>query len=364
VRFLLLVPAAALAALGGDGLYHALRSRERIAVDCGEFARARPASHRVAVTGCEIDLAGLGYREADGRLQELFLPARPAGRAVPAPLVIVTREPAALALAQGAVGGAATLPPERSAAVMQQVVAVLGVTTTIDGVMRAGIIERLRARRVVSGLMGAPVAADAALIDLNGRPDFLRPILALAAAFLLSLGPWALSRRPRRTLAARRNSRSEWSSPTDDLRGAAAEDRRARRTSRVVVPRLLLLGLDVSAGPDAIETAPPLGTRHDVAGILTGVIPDLHVDPAARILSRADNSLTLDLGPHESIATIVVDARGEAGVVLVKEILLMTGWRAFAPKTGLFVTANELGALAALAAEEESSTDGSWRAPA
>jgi len=360
----LLVPAAALAALGGDGLHHALRSRERIAIDCGEFARARPASHRVAVTGCEIDLAGLGYREADGRLQELFLPARPAGRAIPAPLVIVTREPAALALAQGAIGGSAGLSPERAAAVMPQVVAALRVTTAIDGVTRAGFVERIRARRVLSGLMAPSVAPDAVLIDLNGRPDFLRPILALAAGVLLSLGPWTLSRWPRTTLAASQKARSERPSQADDPLGAAADDRRARRISRVAVPRLLLLGLDVSAGPDAIETAPPLGTRRDVAEILTGVIPDLHVDLAKRVLSRADDSLKLDLGPHESIATIVVDARGEAGVVLVKEILLMTGWRAFAPKTGLFVTADELGALAALAAEEESTTDGSRPAPA
>ena len=38
-------------------------------------------------------------------------------------------------------------------------------------------------------------------------------------------------------------------------------------------------------------------------------------------------------------------------VALVKEVLLMTGWRAFAPKTGLFVSADDLEALAALAGE-------------
>jgi hypothetical protein len=52
------------------------------------------------------------------------------------------------------------------------------------------------------------------------------------------------------------------------------------------------------------------------------------------------------------VATAIVDARGEAGVALVKEILLMTGWRAFAPKTGLFVTIDELASIGALAADD------------
>ena len=38
-------------------------------------------------------------------------------------------------------------------------------------------------------------------------------------------------------------------------------------------------------------------------------------------------------------------------MALVKEVILMTGWRAFAPKTGLFVGADDLEALAALAGE-------------
>ena len=48
----------------------------------------------------------------------------------------------------------------------------------------------------------------------------------------------------------------------------------------------------------------------------------------------------------------MVVARGEAGVALVKEVLLMTGWRAFAPETGLFVSVDDLDAVAALAAED------------
>ena len=117
------------------------------------------------------------------------------------------------------------------------------------------------------------------------------------------------------------------------------------------LPRVLLLALDVSAGPEAIETAPPLGSHAEVVAILCAIIPDLAVDHLHAVLARPDGSVKIALGPDDPVATAVVDARGEAGVALVKEVLLVSGWRAFAPKTGLFVSAGDLEALAALAGE-------------
>jgi hypothetical protein len=81
-------------------------------------------------------------------------------------------------------------------------------------------------------------------------------------------------------------------------------------------------------------------------------VPDLAVDGNGRTLVRADRSLRIDLGPHDPVPAVVIDARGEAGAALVKEILLMTGWRAFAPKTGLFVSGDELAVMSALTRDE------------
>ncbi|HET7220399.1 MAG TPA: hypothetical protein VFJ02_20230 [Vicinamibacterales bacterium] len=349
MKALLLVPAAALVALGGDGFYHALRSRERITIDCNDFARARPRSHRVLVTGCEIDYAAAGYREADGRIEELFLPARPVGRGVPAPLVIATRNPSALALAQTVAGGGKSSAPQQSVAVMEKAAAAAGATGAVDGLIRSGIVEQIKTRRVLSGLLGAAVAPEAVMIDLHENAGFGRPILALAAGLLLG----AVALLPFRS----RRSRAASIASTPDSTAAVLPHGHSS-PSTVMLPRLLLLALDVTAGPDAIETAPPLGSRRDVIAILTGVIPDVHADATGRVLSRADSSIAVDLGAHDPVATAIVDARGEAGVALVKEILLMTGWRAFAPKTGLFVSANELAAIGALAADDRDRTAG------
>ena len=93
LKLILLVPAAALLLLAGEGIYHAARGRQQVAIACEQFRREPPPSPRVLVTGCEINYAGAGYRESGGQIEELFLPARPAGGVVPAPIVVATRDP-------------------------------------------------------------------------------------------------------------------------------------------------------------------------------------------------------------------------------------------------------------------------------
>ena len=106
LKLILLVPAAALLVFAGEGIYHAARGRQAVTLTCDQLAAERPSSPRVAVAGCEINYAGAGYRESRGQIDELFLPARPGGgRAVPAPIVIATRDPGAIALARSVVGG-------------------------------------------------------------------------------------------------------------------------------------------------------------------------------------------------------------------------------------------------------------------
>jgi hypothetical protein len=347
LKLLLLIPAVVLFALGAEGLYHAIRARDAIAIDCAEFARVRPASRHVLVTGCAIDYAGAGYRASGGEIEEIYLPARPGGRTAPAPIVIAVRDTSGLGAAQAVLGNGRTATSQQSVAVMAKVAELLQVTRAIDGLVREGYIERFRSRRILSGLT-ASLAPDVVIVDLKGRPDFTWPALALSASVVLML----LARAQRRQTQLASHDQVEpvvafpWLSESANPTPATAA---ARAQAGASLPRLLLLSLDARSGPEAIEAAPPLGARQTVVEILRGVIPDLAAGPAARLLARPDGTLTFDLGTLDPVPTAVIDARGEAGVALVKEVLLMTGWRAFAPKTGLFVTIDELTAIGALA---------------
>jgi hypothetical protein len=369
VKLILLVPAAALLLLAGEGIYHGARARQPIALACEQLRREPPPSPRILVAGCEINYAGAGYREAGGQIEELFLPARPTGgRSVPAPLVVATRDPAAIAVARSVLGGGRAPTSEQSLEAMRKVVSTLHMENVIAGLVRTGVIERLRSQRILSGL-APPIASDAVIVDLQGTPDLVRPGLALVAgAVLVVIALWPLRRRrpaaevslpaqPPVTALPADIGHSQYDPELafDELAeqrpAPAVEPELKPKVIPVSLPRLLLLALDVSSGPEAIETAPPLGSRAEVVAILRGVIPDLAFEPTRAVLTRPDGSFSVDLGPHDPVPTAVLEARGEAGAALVKEVLIMTGWRAFAPKTGLFVSADDLEALAALAAE-------------
>ena len=363
------MPAAALVALGSDGMYRAVQGRQPVAIACDQFVRERPSAPRLLITGCEIDAAAAGFRESGGKIAELLLPARPAGARGPASLVVATTDPGALSAAQQILGSGRNPAGEQSLAAIQKIVGQLAIGSVIDGLARTGLIEGWRSSRILSGLP-PPISNDAVIVDLRGRPDFLRPTLALVGAALLALAAlW-----PRRARVQEKTGQVSTTAPLpvpdgDPMHASQfdpefafdelAEARHAAPATAVAVaprpnavrlPQLLLLALDVSAGPEAIETAPPLGSRAEVVSILHGVIPDLDVSKSP-ILMRADGSVRIDLGTRDPVPTAVVVGNGEAGVALVKEVLLMTGWRAFAPKTGLFVSVDDLEALAALAAE-------------
>jgi hypothetical protein len=367
----LMVPAAALLLLGGEGIYRAVAGGRQVAVACEQFGREPLASPRLLIAGCEINAAGAGVRESRGQVAELFLPARAAGRLDPAPLVVATRDARALAVARRAFGGGRTPTSEQSLEAVQTIVAQLEIGRVIDGLARTGLVERFRSRRILSGLP-PPIADDAVIVDLHGTPDYRLPALAVVAGLLMALAAlWPLRGGRAQPAAASASVPAPLAVPAGDPMHASQFDSdfafdeldtaerapatdapvaEAPKAARVTLPRLLLLALDVSAGPEAIETAPPLGSRAEVAAILHGVIPDLNISKSP-VLARPDGSVRIDLGPRDPVPTAVLDAHGEAGVALVKEVLLMTGWRAFAPKTGLFMSVDDLDGLAALAAE-------------
>jgi hypothetical protein len=362
-RFVWLVPAVALLAVGAEGLVRAIGSRQEVTLTCDSFSRTRPTSARLRVTGCEIDYVHAAFRESNGQITELFFPARPPGNNA-APLVVATTDRSAVDMAQRVIGGGRDATTEQRLTVMHEIADQLQLSIGIDGALRAGLIERVSSRRMLSGLAEA-LAADAAVVDLHGTPDVLLSALATAAGLALAMVPWLVRKRPKATPVAASEplavepeisaepppAITEDTPPVTVETAAPPTSGREEPAVSVMLPRLLLLNVDVLSGPEAVESAPPLGSPSEVRAILCGVIPDLAFGEHTRILERRDRSIRFDLGPHDVIATVVVEVHTEGGMALLKEVLLMTGWRTFAPKTGLFVTIDDLESLAALAHE-------------
>ena len=398
LKFALLIPAVAFLAFGTEGLYNASRSRTQATVTCAQLRQGGPPSLNLRVTGCEIDYKGGAYREAGGSIEELFLPARPAGAPVnqPAPLVVATRIPGALAVAQPLMKSGA--PVSRSVQTMQQAATAAGISGEITGLVRAGFLERLASRQVLSGL-SSPLAANVILLDFHGSPSIVWPLslVALGLASLATLGylirkspgppvPVVAESGDRESVLERlmpyaaqvaeaaeppaeavKAPAPAPSAPPPPVPSAAAPIEvptpievpapvsppkvayvpavqvAAEETNHVRLPRVMLLKLDSSAGPEAIEMAPPLGTKHDVTALLREVFPDLEIDQAGRGAHEGpDHALAVDLGRDDTVYTAILDARGQTGITALRWVLETTGWRAFVPKAGRFVEADGL----------------------
>jgi hypothetical protein len=334
LKIALLLVSTLLLAIGGEGIYHAARSREQIALTCEQFIEQPPRSLWLRVTGCDLDYVGAGYRESKGQIVELFFPVRPAAQArtTPATLVAATRDPDVLALAQSTIGGGQQPEQEAFLVMMLRIVTMLKVSREVEGYARSGVMELLRTRRELSGL-SAPLAPQVLVLDLHARPGFLLPgIEAALGLFLLVLS----LRLPARRSPVRAESPEIAPAP-----GATAPPPAGPAPRRL--PGLMLLNLDPTADAGAVEHAGPLGTRSEISRRIADVFAGFRFDAEGHGTLRGEDwSLTLHLGPDEKVWTATVDARGDGSIGALETLAAATGWRLFAPKHGVFLNAADL----------------------
>lgn len=345
LRLIPLLPAVILLLLGGEGLYHASRSREPASLTCDQFSSSRPRSHLVHLTACAVDFASAGYREAGGEVAELLFPVRSAGASADRPVTIVaaTTNRAALAIVENGIAGG-QLGTEESIALLRKAIATVQAPDTVDGLVRATLLGQWRGRRLMSGL-AVPVAHNAAVIDLGARASVVLPLSAASAGVLLLALPFLRFRR-RGSDTATDGVSSAGQEQSISEAGVASRVAEVLEAGRAGVARVMLLNLAPDVGLEAIEGAPPLGTKEEVTAILEAVVPGLmRSSDQPQQLATANRSIVVALGPGDVVHTAVVEARGGQGIHHLRAIVSETGWRAFAPRTGRFADVDELRSL-------------------
>jgi hypothetical protein len=130
------------------------------------------------------------------------------------------------------------------------------------------------------------------------------------------------------------------SEPAPDL-PPAAPVRQARVPLRL--GGLLLLNLRPDDGIDQIETAPPLGDRAGVIDAVQTVVPGISfgVDGKGEVVS-SDHRVKIDLGRDSMVHAAVASVEGDMGIELLRSLLERQGWRAYAPKAGVFIEPDAL----------------------
>lgn len=325
LRIVLLLVSLPLLAHGAEGLFHAFRSRTQAHVNCDELLREPPRSGWIHVTGCEVDYVRAAYRERGGRVTEMFFPLRPAGSspAVPAALVLATSDPEVLAIADATLTEGPAPDSEAFIVMMLKIVTAMRAAREVDGLTRSNL-EMLRTRRDF-GAIKAPLADGFTVLDLHHRPRLLQPAVEVAIAATLLLLVAFLSTARRRAAHRALREAAATSSSAPDLR------------------RLMLLNLPPHATADAIEKAPPLGSQASVRASIAQVLPGATLDDdGVGEFNRPDHSVRLDIGRDDPVHTAVVDITGDASRAALKKLVTQTAWRAYAPRLGRFITAEDL----------------------
>ena len=298
------------------------------------------------VAGCEINYAGAGYRESGGQIDELFLPARPGGgRAVPAPIVIATRDPAPSPWRAASSGRAVCRPSEQSLEVMRKVV---------DALQHVDVDRRARQDRHHRAVAIAADSFRPGAADRRRRGHRRSPRHARIWCGLASPSAWAAARVSGLLAAQRGRSADVQAVPPPSRRGCRRPScprahvqsvrpgvrvRRAvraasldapmaapRREHRRSFPRRCR-ACSCSRSMSRLDPRRSRPRRRSVRTTTSSrfcaassrISPSIACTRSWRVLtdrSRSRSAQTI------RSPTAVVDARGEAGVALVKEVLL------------------------------------------
>jgi hypothetical protein len=131
----------------------------------------------------------------------------------------------------------------------------------------------------------------------------------------------------------------------NDAKQASAVDmpalsRQARAPLRI--RGLLVLNLQPADGIAQIETAPPLGSRAGVIDAIAAVVPGIRFTDGHGELAGEGHHVTLDLGAGDPVHALVAAAEGDGGIEMLIALLRQTGWRAYAPRAGVFIEPDAL----------------------
>ena len=107
--------------------------------------------------------------------------------------------------------------------------------------------------------------------------------------------------------------------------------------------RLMLVNLPPYAALSALESAPPLGGQQAVRSSLAQVLPGITFNEhGLGQFNGEDHSILMDLGVAPQVWAATVDVTGDAAATALRRLITQTGWRAYAPRLGRFITAEDL----------------------
>jgi hypothetical protein len=127
------------------------------------------------------------------------------------------------------------------------------------------------------------------------------------------------------------------------LPGPVARASAPAGSASLAFSRLMLVNLPPRAAASALEGAPPLGSQAAVRSAFSRVLPGIQfTDDGVGQFEGPDHAIRVDLGSGAEAWTATLDVTGQAAAPALKRLIIQTGWQAYAPKLGRFITAEDL----------------------
>ena len=199
--------------------------------------------------------------------------------------------------------------------------------------------------RIALLLVGIPLLVHGAegfyraltLPGLRERSSLVLPSLEAIAGALALLLLVVLSTK------ARRRQRAAAPAPVQAPVADTPEGRGGTDQQRPDLSRLMLVNLPPRSAPWALEDAPPLGPQAAVRGAMARVLPGIHfTDDGVGHFEGPGHAIRVDLGSGAETWTATLDVSGNAAAPALKRLIIQTGWQAYAPRLGRFITAEDL----------------------
>ena len=178
------------------------------------------------------------------------------------------------------------------------------------------------------------------LLDVRERPSLVLPALEATTGTLTLLLLLVLS------VSARRRTRGASAPRAAPAEIPPVEPKKATARTDATAPdfsRLMLVNLPPRTAPWALEDAPPLGAQSAVRSALARVLPGIRfTDDGVGHYEGPGHAIRVDLGSAAETWTATLDVNGDAAASALKRLIIQTGWQAYAPRLGRFITAEDL----------------------
>ena len=177
--------------MGGQGLYTSIKNRAPMELACENYDEVKPSKEWLRLTGCELNVMESSYMEENGKITELYIPARGPGEEEGDPIYVLLATDDAELLAM--TNEMMNLSSEQELmSYFSRNRSKLYFTRDVEGLVRYGVDLDDSDRAELAGLDDT-LASDFVIVDDGEEPGFAKSLGFLGGGIVLLLGVGAVA---------------------------------------------------------------------------------------------------------------------------------------------------------------------------